>query len=97
MNASEFGGDALLPFAILGFVMTVGYVVWTWQRAKARRRSENFVPPRRNTLEDELRAELDAVRAEESAADAGTMALDLSPEERERQRRIRELADGGGA
>ena len=96
MLNTDFGGDLLLPFAILGFVMTVGYVVWSWQRAKAKRgNAEDFVPvAKHNTLEDELRSELDAIRDDPSEeSEDEDVALDLPPEERERQQRIRAMAE----
>ncbi len=74
--------------------MTIGYAVWLWQRAKAKRGSaEDFVPSKRNSLEDELRSELDAIRGNEAnRTDDDDIALDLPRDERERQQRIRALA-----
>lgn len=97
MPTSEFGGDLLLPFAILGLAMTVGYAVWAWQRAKKRRDGTEGVPLRRNRLEEELRAELDAVRRRREAEEAGDAgALDLTDEQRRERERVRAMVERNG-
>lgn len=62
---TDFGFPVWWPFVLLGFLMTVGYVIWRWKSERAKRRRDRPAPvdPRRQRLEDELRAELDKLRA----------------------------------
>jgi len=94
MSTSDFGGSPLLPFAILGLAMTIGYAVWSWQRARKRRAGASAVPLRRNRIEDELRAEIEAARRKaQPDADEANAALDLTEDQRRERDLIRALAE----
>ncbi len=96
MPTTEFGGNVILPFVILGLVLTIGYIVWAWSRksSKGKRRVAEARRPswEKSALERELQAEIDAVKtAREAEKHREEPALELPEDARQELEKIREL------
>ena len=93
---TEFGGLVWLPFALLGLMLCIGYAILRFQQdRKKRKRRREFMDfesskpePKPGTLEAELREEFELARKKGEHE-----ALDLPPEEREKQERIRQALE----
>ncbi|MCB2156432.1 hypothetical protein KQI84_16275 [bacterium] len=89
-----------LPFAILGFVLSVGYVVMRFMQSRQKgARPVRKKRERQSELERELQAEIDAARQRQAGTSAavsepeGPGALDLPEEEKARLAQIRQRVE----
>jgi flagellar biosynthesis/type III secretory pathway M-ring protein FliF/YscJ len=91
MFESEFGGVLWLPFALLGLVLCVGYVVWRVLEARGRtRRAERAA--RGDRLERELAEQLRRARAGTHEEEPEEGVLEPPRAERERLEALRRAA-----
>ncbi|MBX3729227.1 MAG: hypothetical protein KF858_08580 [Candidatus Sumerlaeia bacterium] len=92
MFENEFGGIVWLPFALLGLVLCVGYVVWRMLEARGRaRRAERA--PRGDRLERELTEQLRRARGEIGEDKREEGVLEPPQAERERVEALRRAAE----
>ncbi|MBI5154462.1 hypothetical protein HZA57_04420 [Candidatus Poribacteria bacterium] len=95
MLETEYGGFVWLPYAILGFLMCVGYIIWRRGADKRRREKGLLARPGRKppSLETELQEEIQAAVAREQRAgreDTEPMALEPPEQTKELMNELRE-------